>query len=730
MNKRNWIRTAAAVTALCCTASTLPAIPTDAEIVEEAKVIFETDFEDGDVSKFSPRGENDTSVIKAEKGEDGTYMSITGRSEGWNGPQIKLDDICEPGVRYAVSLKAKAAWYNELKVSLQYTPNGSNQAVYGNLRAAVSQGEWVDFKDVKFSFSDDVHDVYLYVEANDKVDLSVDDFVLKTTPVYGMEKDIPGLKDVYADYFKIGGAVTADELSPKSTKDLILKHYNSITLGNELKPENMLDYKKCQELAADGDETAVAVSLKGNARSILNFCRDNDIPVRGHVLVWHSQTPGWFFKKGYDPEADWVDKETMLGRMENYIKNVFAVLDEEYPDVNFYAWDVVNEAWNDGGQPRKAGTYEESGEYSGWVGVFGDNSFIPYAFKYARKYARKDTKLYYNDYNEYMQGKIDAICDMAKEIKAEGNIDGIGLQSHLNVMNNNTEEPFPTVGMYDKALDRYAELGLDLQITELDATLGKDLEVTDDLLALQAKYYSDLMDSIVKHKDSISAVVFWGTTDDQSWRAWGSPLLFNEDYTAKPCFKSIIDGIDYKEPAPTEPKPTQPKTEPTTEPTTEPKTEPVTKPTEETFPATTKEPTDVASQNYSFTDKIKEITSTNIVFENHGNLTPNVISQKELDKFADFKVGDIVSVSYTLTPGSGEVSSVTVKEGSKADMRKRGDVNGDDVLDIMDVIAFNKFLLGAKELDDTAKDAADVLTDTLLTSGDALELLKMVLGIQ
>ena len=90
MNKRNCIRIAAAVTALCCTASTIPAIPTDAEIVEEAKVIFETDFEDGDVSKFSPRGEDDTSVIKAEKGEDGTCMSITGRSEGWNSPAVAL----------------------------------------------------------------------------------------------------------------------------------------------------------------------------------------------------------------------------------------------------------------------------------------------------------------------------------------------------------------------------------------------------------------------------------------------------------------------------------------------------------------------------------------------------------------------------------------------------------------------------------------------------------------
>ena len=107
-----------------------------------------------------------------------------------------------------------------------------------------------------------------------------------------------------------------------------------------------------------------------------------------------------------------------------------------------------------------------------------------------------------------------------------------------------------------------------------------------------------------------------------------------------------------------------------------------------------------------------------------------MIAQKELDKFADFKVGDIVSISYTLTPGNGEVSSVSVKKGSKADMRKRGDINGDDALDIMDVIAFNKFLLGIKELDAAAKDAADILPDTLLTSDDALELLKLVLGIK
>ena len=257
----------------------------------------------------------------------------------------------------------------------------------------------------------------------------------------------------------------------------------------------------------------------------------------------------------------------MRQRMENYIKGVMEVIAEEYPDVEFYAWDVVNEAWTDGGAPREGGTYDENRESSGWVQVYGDNSFIKDAFTFARKYAPKGCKLYYNDFNEYMQGKTEAVIKMATELKEEGLIDGIGLQSHLNVMNNNTEEPFPLAVHYGSALDKYCATGLDIQITELDATLSKEQPVTDELLELQAKYYSDIMDAIVRNKDSISAVVFWGTTDDQSWRAWGSPLLFDEFYASKPCFDSIIDGIEYTEPAPTEPKPTESETTEPVDPT-------------------------------------------------------------------------------------------------------------------------------------------------------------------
>lgn len=511
--------------------------------------ILVTGFEDGDVSAFSKRGDTDTSEISAttEEAHSGDQcMAVTGRSNGWNGPSLSLTAAgCEPGVQYIATAWVKMQWYNTVTLSMQYT-DADGEQYYSNLTSVQSDGSWVEIPETKFSFSSDMKDVSIYIEGSDSANMWVDDFSLTLAPVYPIQQDLPGLKDVYADYFKIGGAVTAGELAPSSTKDLILKHYNSLTLGNELKPENMLNQKASQAyLEETGDNTVPQVALNGSARIILDFCREHKIPVRGHVLVWHSQTPTWFFTKDYTDnyeESNWVDKETMLKRMEAYIKGVFAVLEEEYSDIDFYAWDVVNEAWTDGGTPRNAGKYEDYNESSAWVTVFGDNSFIEPAFEYARKYAPAGTKLYYNDYNEYMPQKTDAIIQMATALKEKGLIDGIGLQSHLNVTNNKTTDPFPTVNVYEKALAKFADTGLDIQVTELDATADNEVAGWEKL---QAQYYSDIMDAIVKYKDSISAVVFWGTTDDQSWRASRTPLLFDEKYQAKECFDSIIDGIEY-----------------------------------------------------------------------------------------------------------------------------------------------------------------------------------------
>ena len=130
------------------------------------------------------------------------------------------------------------------------------------------------------------------------------------------------------------------------------------------------------------------------ADEILKFAGENKIPVRGHVLVWHSQTPDWFFKENFDPNGAWVSKDKMTKRLENYIKTVMETLKKDYPDVEFYAWDVVNEAASDAGTIRDAGSNNEVDGQSAWVKVYGDQSYISLAFEFAKKYAPAGCKLF------------------------------------------------------------------------------------------------------------------------------------------------------------------------------------------------------------------------------------------------------------------------------------------------------------------------------------------------
>lgn len=521
--------------AMLATATAVNLTTVPAAAAADAKVIYSTDFE-GDSFDFTRRGEDETLELTTEQAHGGSQsLCVSTRAENWNGPQLALDNLIEANTEYVVNAYAMTPWYATLTLSMQYTDADGN-IHYGNILGQVSQGEWAAYENVKFSFPADTTDWYLYFEASDaNANIYLDDFTITEAPEVELE-DITSLADVYRPYFKIGTAIMASNLSSKPFMGLVEKHFNeSITFGNELKPDFVLD--KAATLAYmeanDGDQTNPQISLT-NAKALLNYCRDNNIPVRGHTLVWHSQTPDWFFKENFSDDGDWVSKEVMIQRMENYIKNVMEALAEQYPTVDFYAWDVVNEAWTDGGQPRTAGSNNVTNGNSAWVQVFGDNSFIEYAFKFARQYAPEGCKLYYNDYNEYIDGKTNAICEMATDLKAKGLIDGIGMQSHLATN-------FPSAAQYKKALAKFAALGLDIQVTELDITTSDTSEAG---LETQAQVYSDIMDALVEYSDSISAVIFWGVTDDQSWRASQLPLLFDKDFKAKPAYYSIVDGLE------------------------------------------------------------------------------------------------------------------------------------------------------------------------------------------
>ncbi|MDE7226457.1 MAG: endo-1,4-beta-xylanase, partial [Ruminococcus sp.] len=497
MRNKNFTRFTAFVLAAAMSATSAPfACSAEGETSASAgKTVYSFDFEDGDVSAFTNRGDNDTTKLSAsdEMSVSGSKSLLaSGRSKEWNGPAFRLDDKLEPNTEYYISAKVKGRYYTNATLSFQYTVDGETK--YNNLVQNLNGSDWQTIENVKISFSDDMEGVYVYFEGGTD-DIFIDDFTVTEVPSVEIEQDIPALSQIFGNDFKIGTAITPNDISSKPTMALVEKHFGqSITVGNEMKPDSVLNKTACQEYFAEtGDDTVPQISFTA-AKPVLNYCRDNKIPVRIHTLVWHSQTPDWFFKEGYDDKGDFVSPEKMLARMENYIKIYFETLTELYPDIDFYACDVVNEAWMEDGNPRQPGEQGSNGSAkSAWVQVFGDNSFIEPAFEFARKYAPEGCKLYYNDYNEYMDGKLNAIVKMAESLKEKNLIDGIGMQSHLDARQS-LDAAFPSVNAYNKALDKYSALGLDIQVTELDATTPENPTEAD--FKGQADYYKGIWDSI------------------------------------------------------------------------------------------------------------------------------------------------------------------------------------------------------------------------------------------
>jgi GH35 family endo-1,4-beta-xylanase len=345
-----------------------------------------------------------------------------------------------------------------------------------------------------------------------------------------------GLKDVYSSKFKFGSILNGTTANNSAMKTIVLREFNSITPENELKPDATI-------VASGSTDTDVKVQLNSGARAILQFCQDNNIPVRGHTFVWHSQTPEWFFKTGFTNSGTVVGKAVMKQRMGSYIKNMFALIKKDFPTLNLYAYDVVNEAASEDGTPRKAGSDAANGQ-SMWVQVYGDNSFIEEAFTFARQYAPATTKLFYNDYNEYIQKKRDYIANsIVKPLKDKGLIDGMGMQSHLDVRTGS--DPYPSATLYGQAITTYKNLGVEVHVSELDATVN---DGNESYFPAQATYYKNIMNEIItKGGTAVTAVVVWGIQDDQSWRKAKKPLLFDASGNKKAAYNELVKLIPESE---------------------------------------------------------------------------------------------------------------------------------------------------------------------------------------
>lgn len=348
------------------------------------------------------------------------------------------------------------------------------------------------------------------------------------------------LKDAYKQAFLVGTALNEEIVSgsDKASTEIVLKHFNTVTAENVMKAEPI--------------NPEPGVYNFGPADAFVEFGEKHNLFIIGHTLVWHNQTPAWFFT---DEEGNPNTPEAQIERMREHIKIVAG----RYTG-RVHAWDVVNEVIDNDGSYRP----------TTWVnGVGGGDELVKHAFRFASEYA-PDAELYYNDFNAWRPAKRDGIVRMVKMLQKEGiRIDGIGIQGHWGLN-------FPKNKYIEDAIDAYAALGVKVMITELDLDvlpLTKEGQIIGtgmmheqfqleefeefldpykdglpkDVQQQLTDRYAELFDIFYRKRDKIDRVTLWGVHDDMSWKN-GYPipnrtnytLLFDRDMQPKPALKAVL----------------------------------------------------------------------------------------------------------------------------------------------------------------------------------------------
>lgn len=355
--------------------------------------------------------------------------------------------------------------------------------------------------------------------------------VLGFANLYSQEKELY-LRDAYKDKFLFGTTLNFKQISGDEPKAIAVaqKHFNSVVAENVMKSGRIQP--------SEGKFNFILPD------KFVGFGEKNNMHIHGHTLIWHSQTPKWFF---VDSVGNTVTKEILLKRMKSHIETVVG----RYKG-RIHSWDVVNEAIEDDGSYRKSKFYQIIGE-----------DFIKLAFEFAHE-ADPNAQLYYNDYSMSNPKKRNGVLKMVKRLKSDGvPIHGIGMQGHIGLNN-------PNINEFEKSIIAFGQLGK-VMITELDisvlpspwgdagAEISDNYEYKDEMnpfpdkLPVQVeeqftKRYLEFFELFLKYKDKVSRVALWGVNDGNSWKNnWpirgrtDYPLLFNRNNIEKSVVKELID---------------------------------------------------------------------------------------------------------------------------------------------------------------------------------------------
>ncbi|MGY4642651.1 endo-1,4-beta-xylanase [Cellulomonas sp. URHB0016] len=288
-----------------------------------------------------------------------------------------------------------------------------------------------------------------------------------------------------------GTAIAASKLSDSTYSTIANREFNMITAENEMKAD-ATEPNQNQFNFTSGDQ-------------ILNWAASNGKKVRGHALAWYSQQPGWMQN---------MSGTSLRNAMLNHVTQVAT-----HYKGKVYAWDVVNEAFQDGSSgARRDSNLQRTG-----------NDWIEAAFKAARA-ADPNAKLCYNDYNtdNWSDAKTQAVYNMVKDFKSRGvPIDCVGFQAHFN-----SQSPVPS--NYDTTLRNFANLGVDVQITELDIE-GSGTN--------QAQQFQGVVQACLS-VSRCTGITVWGVRDSDSWRSSGTPLLFDSSGNKKTAYTYVLNALN------------------------------------------------------------------------------------------------------------------------------------------------------------------------------------------
>jgi endo-1,4-beta-xylanase len=286
-----------------------------------------------------------------------------------------------------------------------------------------------------------------------------------------------------------GAAISASHLGESAYVSTWQNEFNGVTPENEMK--------------WDATEPSRNSFNYSNADRIVSMARSRGMTIRGHTLLWHNQEPGW---------AQGLSGSDLRSAMLNHVTQVATHFRGQ-----IYAWDVVNEAFADGGSGgRRDSNLQRTG-----------NDWIEAAFRTARS-ADPNAKLCYNDYNtDGINAKSTGIYNMVADFKNRGvPIDCVGFQSHLSSSSN--------LSSYQANLQRFSDLGVEVQITELDVG-GSG--------SGQANVYRQVAQACMA-VSRCKGITTWGVTDKYSWRSGETPLLFDGNYGKKQAYQSVLDVLN------------------------------------------------------------------------------------------------------------------------------------------------------------------------------------------